>query len=828
MKKHWQFSSFNTPGLYLQVLSISLLIGLSGGCTEKKKVDIAEVKPVMSDQLNPIVDTEKMPDFPNEQPADNSKYYKDSIFIEFFTKPITPPPFDFTVDCSNKSLAELRCLRNEIYARHGHLFKDAVLRGHFDQYRWYQPIFWDKTFTITLTQKEQWFIDKISRLEKKHLARNYLKTGDAIVANLDNIVNTIQFQNIPDTLMRAFSKNGFGIVATKHEQLFHVYDKNVYDCIPPYITTDLFLQLLHMHYSNLMKKLETTMLYAKYEKILKSNRDYSLQIVNQYSNNELLSVAGGFAATYFAIAHHLFTGESQSVPEDYRTMYNTELRKIDSHSDMGSLFLDYALFDYTQLVPRGHYTHTDELTRYFKGVKWLLTAPFIISTDQGLSAAIVAAYTLRNSGIQEYTEIESLLNFLTGKPDNLSLYDLVNLLESDYQNSDMLSLITPLRLKEIRTKLLSKEYEKISTCAVSKVADEELMKKRLYFMSSRYTFDAEILQRLVHCLAPEPKRPFPKGLDVYAVLKNKKAESILLKEYKDQNAWLQYKDTLSVLQNQFSTFNGWNENAYNQRMAVFTSLFHKEKSYPYFMHLDAWNTRTLITALAGWTQLKHEVVLYAKQPTAAQCGEGGIPPPMLVAYVEPNIDFWKKVNELIEASSKTLSSLKMETAEIAFIHKEISELASFLLTISEKELTRKAITEEEYDKMAYIGGQIESITLTIMDTDHFERDDPERQIGIITDVFTNNQTCLQEAVGYGNEIYVVVEINGLLYLTRGAVLSYYEFKHPSADRMTDKKWQDMLEKDEQPEMPSWIQPVFVPIQPLRSKPAYSYLFPGGC
>lgn len=47
-----------------------------------------------------------------------------------------------------------------------------------------------------------------------------------------------------------------------------------------------------------------------------------------------------------------------------------------------------------------------------------------------------------------------------------------------------------------------------------------------------------------------------------------------------------------------------------------------------------------------------------------------------------------------------------------------------------------------------------------------------------------------EATGYGNTIHVIVEINGYLYLTRGATFSYYEF--PFVDRLTDEKWLDML------------------------------------
>jgi hypothetical protein len=37
----------------------------------------------------------------------------------------------------------------------------------------------------------------------------------------------------------------------------------------------------------------------------------------------------------------------------------------------------------------------------------------------------------------------------------------------------------------------------------------------------------------------------------------------------------------------------------------------------------------------------------------------------------------------------------------------------------------------------------------------------------------------------------------------GPVLSYYEFKHPMNDRLTDEKWREMLGSSSAPDMPSW-------------------------
>ena len=42
-----------------------------------------------------------------------------------------------------------------------------------------------------------------------------------------------------------------------------------------------------------------------------------------------------------------------------------------------------------------------------------------------------------------------------------------------------------------------------------------------------------------------------------------------------------------------------------------------------------------------------------------------------------------------------------------------------------------------------------------------------------------------------------------VYLAAGPELSYYEFKHPMSDRLTDEAWREML-KTNPPERPPWV------------------------
>ncbi len=38
-------------------------------------------------------------------------------------------------------------------------------------------------------------------------------------------------------------------------------------------------------------------------------------------------------------------------------------------------------------------------------------------------------------------------------------------------------------------------------------------------------------------------------------------------------------------------------------------------------------------------------------------------------------------------------------------------------------------------------------------------------------------------------------------------MSYYEFKHPMSDRLTDEKWGEMVDSESIPEQPNWIEEI---------------------
>jgi len=737
---------------------------------------------------------------------------------EWYPQRILPPVFDYSMDISRKSAVELWLLRNEIFARNGHLFEDAVLRGYFNQFKWYQPIFDVPEFKAQLNKQEQEFVNKVIARENELKNDRYIKSGNYSMINMDHVYNQMQFKEIPQELNKLLSKNNFAIVPAKHEQFYHVYDNNHYEYIPSFITTDIYLQVLHKHFSSLLQKIEEDKFTPLLTELLKNALNESLQY--EKKSNDQLKRAAQWSTTYLAIAYNLISGNPQLVSDEMSQFYTDETERILSASGAGSEFLKSSVLQYSQFKPRGNYTKTPELENYFRCVKWLNTAPIYINDEERFLSAILLAGYIKNSAqqLQSFQTFNEAMKFIVGDEDNLSLAHLISFITPE-EAKDPSLLDDPAKLKTLREKLATLDVDKIKIQGGDKPTSDELSRPSVLFTAGRYTFDAEILSKLIHILRPQPRRPFPKGLDVFATFGNKEAESILINEYKEDKQWDGYTTALSKLKGQFATYDDWDKNIYTKTFEAINSLDAPNTDYPLFMQTPSWERKNLITSLAAWTELKHDMLLYAEQPGGAQAGEGGgPPPPEHLSYVEPNVTFWKKALELVDLQEKTLTKMDLLGEDVHRINEDLREIGNLLLAVSEKELAHEKITAKEFDDLSWLGGRIEYLTFRIFNSDHLP--EKERLVALVADVYQYNGEYLEEGVGLVDEIYVVTEINGKPYLSKGVVFSYYEFN--SGQPLSDEEWQKQLLSGKVPKRPTWLKDITVETRSLESKPEYSF------
>ena len=135
-------------------------------------------------------------------------------------------------------------------------------------------------------------------------------------------------------------------------------------------------------------------------------------------------------------------------------------------------------------------------------------------------------------------------------------------------------------------------------------------------------------------------------------------------------------------------------------------------------------------------------------------------------------------------------------------------LCQKLLIISEKELTNKALTDEEYEFIRTYGGSLEHLWIMAYEDrgiSHFTQLS-EEPAPVVADVASDpNGRVLEEGTGYIAEIYAVVPVDGKLRITKGGVYTHYEFPWPLSDRLTDEKWRELLRSEDAPEMAEWTK-----------------------
>ena len=127
------------------------------------------------------------------------------------------------------------------------------------------------------------------------------------------------------------------------------------------------------------------------------------------------------------------------------------------------------------------------------------------------------------------------------------------------------------------------------------------------------------------------------------------------------------------------------------------------------------------------------------------------------------------------------------------------DLLNPLIGIAKKELTDQELTEWDWEFIKTFGDYLEPWT---------EIGQASTKTTLVADVHTCSpeETVLEEAVGRVDLIVVACPLpDGSAFLAAGPVLSYYEFKHPMADRLTDEKWRELLDSPNRPERPAWYQ-----------------------
>ncbi len=257
-------------------------------------------------------------------------------------------------------------------------------------------------------------------------------------------------------------------------------------------------------------------------------------------------------------------------------------------------------------------------------------------------------------------------------------------------------------------------------------------------------------------------------------------------------------------------------------LTVLHSDMSGEKNFPKVMRTRAWRLKQLNTQLASWAELRHDAILYAKQPHTRQ-EECSYP----AGYVEPYPDFYGRIGKIAKQLADSLANLEQlaakefPPAEAGAIVTTISAPRGFwerfsatmvkLERLASKELAGEPFTADEdrflKDTVEMHQGDCSEPTYSGWYCS-LTYPNPSKTMAFsptVADVHTdpNRGKVLQVGVGRANLAIVAIDNGAERMAFIGPIYSYYEFERPITDRLTDEAFSASLDLGTIGGRPKW-------------------------
>jgi hypothetical protein len=582
---------------------------------------------------------------------------------------------------------------------------------------------------------------------------------------------------------------------TGNMQLFTLYEEELYredtsDSVPYLVTTDGFWELFAAAYEG------SFILAERYQAVPRF-----WELVREAS--QALKKGDPQWAVVFDALESLRAEKTPSHPEARRILAATGSEVSQALGES---------FDFGELKPRGHYTASPELKRYFQAMRYLTTVSRKLDSralealppqTQAHARAWIAAY----EGYIAPARAPVIWSKGAFKPppylrkpsDKAVLFPLSWGFDNEVMFTDVFHCDTPLP-ERIQGPLR----------AGAKVPPELL------------EVTARCAQR-----APEPRVPrlLPSGLDVAAALGSRRARELIAPEVEQFPPLGRTLDELSTRFTRHMAAQG-PTNLYDRWLRALATQWAEDVAPPPGVDAALWKTKRLQTGLASWATLRHATVL-VNERAAAEMGGGGefeeVWPEQPRGYVEPDPRTFEAIAQLFEATTEIFrrasaslgdrrlnSDVKDERESVAEgVLKRITGLASetrSFKVMAEKQLRGEALTPAEYEQILYVGRHFEHSYLVFKSLGSRDLALVEPQpISKIADVADGGpKPLLHVAVGSPLEWKLVIPHRGRRQVVRGAVYSYYELIRD--EPLSDEEWRRM---ETSAPRPAWVTPFVV-------------------
>lgn len=631
--------------------------------------------------------------------------------------------------------------------------------------------------------------------------------GPATPSSLANVkvVSALKSELKKPGVTAALEKNGFVVVPAEFKLFQFAYEGNDYQGWPVFVTTDVAYHEWHLVFDKLLRSLEQQVLLPKLQQLVSGSLQAAHEQTSELKGTALEDSASRAEQIFQVAAAEL----GQSV--ELGSLAKQEKALIDAHSesDATSPILG-ANVDYSIFTPRGHYTRTPQLTRFFLGMSVLGQLSFCLPGTykcpgiEPTRIGILASRVLDSSSdlIALWRQIYEPTSFLVGVADDYTPLDVQKAAES-----------TPAGGLDNAKAFASDAAVKAVARALVKARPVKINPERasIRLMGTRFVLDSYLLDQLVYPNVGTAKKPrlTPSALDLAASFGSGYAKQLL--EQSGTTAYANYSSQLEKVQKAVSTrpAKDWGSTVYDAWLYALEPMFVRHgTAFPDYMRSKAWSAKALQSGFGSFTELKHDTILFSKQLIAEGGDENSAPPAR--NWVEPDPVAYARLVEAVKLMQQGLAERNLLTKQASGLLASEAGMFGFFERIARDELAGKPISSKDNERLHYIGGELEAIWWKTADMSKYASPTDADDEALVADIGSSPKGVLELGTGRIDRIYVLVpDDQGNFQLAAGGVYSYYEFLNPPGERLTDKEWQGLLDSGKAPARPSWVN-VFLP------------------
>jgi hypothetical protein len=632
-------------------------------------------------------------------------------------------------------------------------------------------------------------------------------------------------------------KNGFAVLRRPDLPTFMGGYATIYgQHLPLYVTADSILYALHRSFDAILKQLERAVMVPELDALLVGMREELRRAPPSLARGDV----DDFLATALSLLRDDHAPPITRSGDDEAVAHYEKLATAGAGLvavKMGGVVRQE---DFSQFIPRGHYTDSEVMRQYFRAIIWLgrIDFPFLTPAPpdswevnrRALDAALLMRRLVDARNLARWKKLDAFLSAFVGENDTLTLPEVDRAMTvlgvHDAAGLAAVSddtIVTRLRGEGLGTQRISSHllWAELDRPGPSRTPSAFAL------LGQRYTPDGDVGGQVVFDHIPA-RRMMPSPLDVgFAVLGNDVAGALLAGEL----ATFRYARKLGALRaagdaapeavRTASLYNLWLSAL--RALAPHGDLRDTTRlGLPAVAGTEPWVRRLLNTQLASWAELRHNTVAYVKQSyTFSEACD------FPDAYVEPYPELWERI-ALYASKGKALvtgAALAKSLAGPLGAHFELLETTARQLgTMATKERRGERLSKEDlaflndavgthsegggcaprtvpegwYPKLFYDQANVFDYKPTIADVHTQPHDAGGNPVGNVLHVGTGParpMVVVIDGCGQGARAGVYV----------GMVSSYYETITTGFDRLTDPRWAAALEKTPPPPDVPWMR-----------------------